>query len=93
MAGVEFEGWERHDPILVRVVEELGDKVCGSHASLYIEELPDGCEYSISEYDGIEHIGSTWVCISRGDLVRGLSEEVVDSIISKVGFVKVLQNH
>jgi hypothetical protein len=47
---------ERTDPILVEVVQELGDKASGRHANLKIIEIPDGIEYEIDEYDGIETV-------------------------------------
>lgn len=47
---------ERDDPILVEVVERLGKAANGSCARLYIEELPKGTLYRISEYDGIESL-------------------------------------
>jgi hypothetical protein len=54
---------ERHDPALVQVVEELGDKANGGHAELAIVDIPDDVEYVIEEYDGNEHIAEahrTW---------------------------------
>jgi hypothetical protein len=54
---------ERTDPILVRVVEELGDKANGSCASLRVIQIPDGVEFYIDEYDGFEHVAEkhrTW---------------------------------
>ncbi len=64
--GSDFsvEGWEnfyyrdieRDDPILVQVVETLGDKADGSSAKLVIEDLPKGTLYRITEYDGYESI-------------------------------------
>lgn len=45
---------DRHDPALVQVVEELGDKANGSFANLQIEEV-DG-PYRIDEYDGFESV-------------------------------------
>src|SRR5690606_27159918 len=54
---------DRNDPILVRVVEELGEEADGEHASLKVVEIPDDVEYEIPEYDGIEHIAEvhrTW---------------------------------
>lgn len=45
---------DRHDPILVQVVEELGDKANGSHAKLAIEEVSG--PYRIDEYDGYETV-------------------------------------
>jgi hypothetical protein len=44
----------RHHPILVQVVEELGEKASGNCANLRIEEV-EGI-YRIDEYDGIETV-------------------------------------
>ena len=54
---------ERHDPILVQVVEELGDEANGHCAKLRIVDIPDCVEYTVEEYDGLEHIAEvhrTW---------------------------------
>ena len=32
---------ERHDPVLVQVVEEMGDKANGAHVKLAVVEIPD----------------------------------------------------
>lgn len=47
---------DRSDPLLVRVVEELGDAASGAHAALKIIEIPDGVEYEIHDYDGMESV-------------------------------------
>jgi hypothetical protein len=47
---------QRQDPILVHVVEEMGDKANGGYARLIVEDLPDGTQYRIDEYDGMETI-------------------------------------
>ena len=47
-------GVDRHDPILVQVVEELGDKANGMCAQLAIEEVSGS--YRIDEYDGFESV-------------------------------------
>ena len=47
---------ERTNPLLIKVVEELGDDASGRLAKLEIVEIPDDIEYEISEYDGIESI-------------------------------------
>lgn len=56
--GVSFEDDDiaRDDPILVRVVEELGSAANGHAAALAIRELPAGTKYRISEYDGVERV-------------------------------------
>lgn len=54
---------ERNDPILVEVVEELGEKANGAFAKLHIVEIPDDINYEIEDYDGMEHIAEahrTW---------------------------------
>jgi len=47
---------DRADPILVQVVEELGEKSGSWGADLMIEEVPAGTKYRIDEYDGIEAV-------------------------------------
>ena len=58
---------ERNDPILVRVIEEMGaghrTRASGEYANLVVVEIPDGVDYEIDEYDGQEHIAEkhrTW---------------------------------
>jgi hypothetical protein len=47
---------ERHDSILVQVVEEMGEECWGSCAELSVEEIEPGTWYKITEYDGYESI-------------------------------------
>ncbi|MCA2590205.1 MAG: hypothetical protein IM509_05495 [Microcystis sp. M31BS1] len=44
----------RHDPILVSVVKQLGDRANGSFADLKVVEVQG--RYRINEYDGFETI-------------------------------------
>lgn len=44
----------REDPILIEVIEELGEKTNGRFGNLKIVEIPDDLDYVIDEYDGIE---------------------------------------
>lgn len=46
----------RKDPILIEVVEELGDKASGRLGDLKVVEIPDNSFYKIDEYDGVETI-------------------------------------
>lgn len=53
----------RADPLLVQVIEELGKEANGACAELKVVEIPDGVDYEIDEYDGLEHIAEkhrTW---------------------------------
>lgn len=47
---------DRHDPILVQVVEELGEAASGDIARLEIFEVSDNTPYKINEYDGMETV-------------------------------------
>lgn len=46
----------RNDTDLVEVVELLKEKANGACASLNIVKIPDGIEWEISEYDGLETV-------------------------------------
>ena len=53
----------RNDPILVQVVEEMGDKAWGRYAKLAIVEIPDDVQWIIEENDGKEWVAEkhrTW---------------------------------
>lgn len=54
---------KRNDPLLIQVIEELGSEADGKCAELGIVEIPDGVEWELAEYDGIEWIAEkhrTW---------------------------------
>ena len=54
---------DRTDPVLIEVVKELKKKANGRCAELKVIEIPDEVNYTIEEYDGIEHIAQvhrTW---------------------------------
>lgn len=46
----------RDDPVLLKVISELGEEANGSCAELEVVEIPDGIEWEIEEYDGLEHV-------------------------------------
>lgn len=52
---------DQHDqnracPTLVAVVESMGNKSFGDHSSLRVIEIPDGVDFEIDEYDGVESV-------------------------------------
>lgn len=49
----------RDDPDLVAIVEELGQAAWGAHAALKVVEVPDGVQWQIEEYDGVEWVSET----------------------------------
>lgn len=53
----------RDDPALIQAIEELGEEANGAHAELRIVQIPDDVQYTIEDYDGLEHIAEvhrTW---------------------------------
>jgi hypothetical protein len=53
-----FCEWDikRNDPVLVEVVEQLGDLANTRHTRLKVVEVPDDVEWYIHDYDGIESV-------------------------------------
>jgi len=47
---------ERTDPDLLKIVKEMGEKADGGFAFLRIVEIPDGVNFEIEVYDGLESI-------------------------------------
>ena len=56
--GNQFGEWDikRNDPVLVEVVEQLGDLANTRHTRLKVVEVPDDVEWYIHDYDGIESV-------------------------------------
>lgn len=59
---INHHGWvtvtcdlERHDPLLVRMVEELGEQANGTNAQLSVHTLETPL-YRVYEYDGAESV-------------------------------------
>lgn len=44
----------REDPVLIEVVEELGERANSPFSKLVVVDIPDGMEYEIDDYDGVE---------------------------------------
>ena len=47
---------DRTDLDLIEVVKKLGNKANGTCSELKIVEIPDGIEFELSEYDGLETV-------------------------------------
>jgi len=68
LTGTEYDqygynDWFRTDPILIQVIEELGEEANGVCAKLRIVDVPDDAEWEINDYDGMEHVAEihrTW---------------------------------
>jgi hypothetical protein len=61
----EADEWDipRDHPVLVRLVQELRDEVNTRFSELKVVEIPDGIEWTICEYDGLEWVAEahrTW---------------------------------
>ena len=60
--GIPWDGYgfslerDRANPGLVAVVEKLGKEASGSCSDLKVIEIPDGVEWEIDEYDGMETV-------------------------------------
>jgi hypothetical protein len=47
---------KRNNPILVEIVEQLGEAADGRYAELKVVEIPDDVQWQIEEYDGNEWV-------------------------------------
>jgi hypothetical protein len=56
MAALLGNDIPRNDPILVKVVEVLGDRASGEHAYLQVATIPAGIPWRIETYDGKESV-------------------------------------
>lgn len=55
VAGMDGS-YDRTSEHLILAVETLKEKANGSSASLRVIEIPDGIDYYINEYDGVESV-------------------------------------
>ena len=67
LVGTPFPEYDWEAPrdceYLVQTVQELGEKANGPHARLKIVEVPDGVDWTVMEYDGMEWVAEahrTW---------------------------------
>lgn len=53
----------RDDPVLIQVIEQMGEAASNRFSELKIVEIPDDVEWTIAEYDGLEWVAEahrTW---------------------------------
>lgn len=83
----------RHDPILVSVVEELGDEANDKYSDLALIDIPEGYDYTIDDYDGLEHVE----LVVNEDVLRdkirtGDEEELVKYVMMVGKWLDVYEN-
>ena len=71
----------RDDPILVDIVEELGERANSWASKLEIVDVPDGYDYWIEDYDGRETLH---LKIRESHLRELIRLEVEDDIVNYV---------
>ena len=49
---------ERHDPVMVQIVQEMGERANGAYANIKLEKIPVEYlnNYEIGQYDGLEEV-------------------------------------
>lgn len=51
-----YNSIERTDPDLIETIEKLGKEANSKYSALRVVDIPDGIEWEIDEYDGIETV-------------------------------------
>jgi len=71
----------KDDSTMIQIFEEKGSEfVSGYCSEIILVEVPDGCQYRIGEYDGIEHIDQIFIEVTLDELKNGLSQEQLDRV-------------
>lgn len=89
--GNKFSSYDidHNDPTIIQIFEEIGSQECsGDHSQLQCVDIPDGCQYQITEYDGWESI-DYWLEATFDEVKDGLSPEKLD-ILAKCGTIKLI---
>jgi hypothetical protein len=73
---------ERHDQKVIEEAIKFGlDNAGGMFSQLEVREVPDGANYSIHEYDGMESINDIWIEVSVHDLKYGLKQNQLQMVM------------
>lgn len=75
----------RTDPILIDIIKELGEEANGSCSKLYVDEVPDGYDYWIEEYDGVETLHLSVTEQHLRDLIRLGNEDDIVAYVMNAG--------
>lgn len=82
---------QRHDPLLVDCVLELGKNANGRYSDLKVHTL-NGMKYRIDEYDGLERVvepnNSEWTIISEDELRLSKIESMRNKILAEIPNLK-----
>jgi hypothetical protein len=85
----DYDDWSRDNQDLIQKAEQFGlKKASGPFSKLEIVQVPDGCDYSIHEYDGTECIDETWITVTQDELKNGLSAEKL-ALALKVSCIRI----
>jgi hypothetical protein len=77
-----YHNLQRHDQRVVEEAIKFGlDNASGMCASLEVREVPDGANYSISEYDGMESIDHIWIDVHVHELKYGLKQHQLQMVM------------
>lgn len=80
-----YAEWLRTDPIMIDVVEKLGQRANGRAAELVTIEVPDGYDYRINDYDGLESIYLTIREDHLRELIRkGNEDDIVEYVMNAI---------
>ena len=73
----------RDDPVLVSIVEGLGEEVNDRWSCLEVIEVPDEYDYYIHDYDGLEHIVLKIKEPRLRELIRAGKEDDIVNYVKK----------
>lgn len=56
--NVDYYDIDRHDPVMVQILKQMGEAAFGAFSRIKLKKIPVQYldHYSISEYDGLEHV-------------------------------------
>lgn len=73
--GIDKMGRDNQE--MIALAESFGGNISGDYARLYVEEIEDGLDYYVDEYDGNESI-HTFLPVTVEELAMGLSKNKLE---------------